>query len=127
MSNIGLVKNLYQAFAQGDVPTVMQTLDSNIEWTDAEGFPTGGTYSGSESVLQSVFIPLMTDWDDFRVTADDFLDAGERIVALGSYSGSYKATGRSMTAPFAHVWTIKDDKVIKFVQYTDTLVVARAL
>jgi ketosteroid isomerase-like protein len=127
MSNVELIKNLYQAFAQGDVPTVMQAFDSKIEWTDAEGFPTGGTYQGPQAVLQSVFMPLITDWDDFRVAANDFLDAGERIVALGNYSGSYKTTGKSMTAPFAHVWTIKNNKVIKFVQFTDTLVVARAL
>jgi ketosteroid isomerase-like protein len=127
MNNVEFIENLYQAFAQGDVPTVMQSLDSNIEWTDAEGFPTGGTYHGPEAVLQSVFMPLVTEWNDFRVVANDFLDAGDRVVALGNYSGSYKATGKNMTAPFAHVWTIADGKVKKFVQYTDTLKVSEVL
>ena len=127
MNNVEFIRNLYQAFAEGDVPTVMQSLDPNIEWTEAEGFPTGGTYRSPEAVLQSVFMPLVTEWDDFRVAANDFIDAGERIVALGDYSGSYKATGKSMTAPFAHVWTVRDGKIVKFVQYTDTLIVSKAL
>ncbi len=70
---------------------------------------------------------LATEWNDFKAEPDEFLDAGERIVALGNYSGSYKATVKSMNVPFAHVWTLRDGKIVKFVQYTDTLKVSEAL
>ena len=121
------MRNLYQAFAQGDVPTVLQSFDENIEWTEAEGFPYGGTYRGGEAILENVFMKLATEWDGFRVAPDEFLDAGDKIVALGNYSGIYKTTGKSMRVPFAHVWTIANAKVKKFVQYTDTLKVSEAL
>jgi uncharacterized protein len=127
MDNIELVKNLYQSFAQGDVPSVLGAFDENIEWTDAEGFPTGGTYRGGEAILNGVFMPLATEWDGFQVAANDFLDAGNRVVALGNYGGAYKKTGKSNDVPFAHVWTIAGGKVVKFVQYTDTLKVSEAL
>jgi hypothetical protein len=39
--------------------------------------------------------------------------------ALGDYSGTYKATGRSVEAPFAHVWQLVDGKVVSFHTYTD--------
>ncbi len=127
MNNVELVKNLYQAFAQGDVPTVLQSFDENIEWTEAEGFPYGGTYRGGAAILENVFMKLATEWDGYRVAPDEFLDAGEKIVALGNYSGSYKTTGKSINVPFAHVWTLENGKVKKFVQYTDTLKVSEAL
>ncbi len=127
MNNVELVKNLYQAFAQGDVPTVLQSFDENIEWTEAEGFPYGGTYRGGAAILENVFMKLATEWDGYRVAPDEFLDAGERIVALGNYSGSYKTTVKSMKVPFAHVWALEDGKVKKFVQYTDTLKVSEVL
>ncbi|MDQ6787159.1 MAG: nuclear transport factor 2 family protein [Acidobacteriota bacterium] len=127
MHNLELVKNLYQAFAQGDVPSVLALLDENIVWTEAEGFPYGGTYNGHEAVVSNVFMKLATEWDDYRVEPNDFLDADNRIVALGNYSGAYKKTGKSMRAPFAHVWTIENGKATKFVQYTDTLKVSEAL
>ncbi len=92
MNNVELIKNLYQAFAAGDIPAVMQSFDESIEWTEAEGFPYGGTYRGGESVLQNVFMKLATEWNDFKAEPDEFLDAGENIVALGNYSGSYKTT-----------------------------------
>lgn len=127
MSNVETVNGLYEAFGRGDVPSVLAGLDTEIEWTDAEGFPTGGTYKGHNAVLSGVFVWLGSEWEDFRADAQELLDAGDRIVALGEYSGTYKATGKSMRVPFAHVWTLRDGKALKFVQYTDTLVVARAL
>ena len=127
MNNVELIKNLYQAFAQGDIPAVLQSFDENIEWTEAEGFPYGGTYRGGESILQNVFMKLATEWTNFEAVPDELLDAGEKIVALGNYSGSFKATGKSMTAPFAHVWSIQNGKIVNFVQYTDTLKVSEAL
>jgi len=127
MNNVELIKNLYQAFAQGDIPAVLQSFDENIEWTEAEGFPYGGTYRGGEAILQNVFMKLATEWTNFEAVPDELLDAGEKIVALGNYSGSFKATGKSMTAPFAHVWSIQNGKIVSFVQYTDTLKVSEAL
>jgi ketosteroid isomerase-like protein len=126
-NNAEFIKNLYGAFAKGDVPFVLGSFDPNIEWIEAEGFPTGGTYNSPEEVLNGVFMPLVTDWDGYRVEPEEFLDAGNRIVALGHYSGTYKATGKSMRVPFAHVWTVQNGKIVKFVQYTDTLKVAEVL
>ncbi len=127
MNNVELIKSLYQSFAAGDVPAVLQSFGENIEWTEAEGFPYGGTYRGGEAVLQNVFMKFATEWTDFKAVPDEFLDAGERIVTLGNYSGSYNQTGKSMNVPFAHVWTLENGKIVKFVQYTDTLKVAEAL
>ncbi len=127
MNNVELIKNLYQAFAAGDIPAVLQSFNENIEWTEAEGFPYGGTYRGGTAILENVFVKLATEWNDFKAEPDEFLDAGEKIVALGNYSGIYKTTGKSMNVPFAHVWTLENGKVKKFVQYTDTLKVSEAL
>jgi len=127
MNNVELIKNLYQAFAAGDIPAVLQSFNENIEWTEAEGFPYGGTYRGGTAILENVFVKLATEWNDFKAEPEEFLDAGEKIVALGNYSGIYETTGKSMNVPFAHVWTLENGKVKKFVQYTDTLKVSEAL
>lgn len=51
MNNVEAVSKLYEAFGRGDVPAVLAALDTEIEWTEAEGFPTGGTYKGHDAVL----------------------------------------------------------------------------
>jgi uncharacterized protein len=55
------------------------------------------------------------------------LDAGDKVVALGWYSGAYKGTGRSFRARFARVWRVRDGKIVHFQQYTDTAEVGKAL
>ena len=127
MNNKEIIANAYQSFADGDMPAVLGVFDENIEWTEAEGFPYGGIYTGANAIVENIFMKLATEWENFTVVPDEFLDAGEHIVALGNYSGTYKATGKSMKVPFAHVWTLRDGKIVKFVQYTDTLKVSEVL
>ena len=127
MSNLKSVQDVYHAFAKGDIMAVLGFLRSEIEWTEAEGFPYGGTYNGPKAVLEGVFMRLGSEWNGFAAVPDEFIDAGDTVVALGKYSGTYKKTGKSFQANFAHVWKIRDGKAITFVQYVDTLLVHRAL
>ena len=127
MSNLDKVKALYQAFAEKDIPSVLGFLSKDITWTEAEGFPYAGTYHGPNSVLTDVFMRLGSEWNGFAAVPEEFIDGGDTIVALGKYSGTYKATGKSFQANFAHVWKVQDGKAIRFIQYVDTLLVHRAL
>jgi ketosteroid isomerase-like protein len=121
------MRDLYGDFAKGDIEAVLSIFDPDIEWTEAEGFPYGGTYQGPEEVSSEVFMKLGTEWDGFSAAPTEFIDGGDKIVVLGEYSGTYKATGKSFEADFAHVWTLRDGKAVKFVQYTDTSLVQKAL
>lgn len=127
MSNLKSVQNVYHGFAKGDIPAVLGFLSSEIEWTEAEGFPYGGTYRGPKAVLEGVFMRLGSEWNGYAAVPDEFIDGGDTVVALGKYSGTYKKTGKSFSANFAHVWKIRDGKAFRFVQYVDTLIVHRAL
>ena len=127
MSNLNSVQGVYDAFAKGDIPAVLGFLSSDVDWTEAEGFPYGGTYTGPEAVLEGVFMRLGTEWESFAVVPDEFIDGGDTVVVLGKYRGTYKATGKSFQANFAHVWKVREGKAVRFVQYVDTLIVQRAL
>jgi ketosteroid isomerase-like protein len=127
MSNLPTIQGAYDAFARGDVPGVLGILGPDIAWTEAEGFPYGGTYIGPQAVLEGVFMRLGTEWDGFTAVPDEFIDGGDAIVATGKYTGVYRATGKKFQADFAHVWKMKDGKATRFTQYVDTLLVQQAL
>jgi hypothetical protein len=55
MSNIDIIKSLYQTFERGDISSVLNILDPNVEWIESEGIPYGGTFIGHEAVLNGVF------------------------------------------------------------------------
>ncbi len=121
------IANLYAAFGRGDVPSVLAAFAANISWTEAEGFPYGGTYVGPDAVLQNVFAKLGSEWNGYAAVPHEFVASGDTVVALGEYSGTYKATGKNFKAPFAHVWKFDGGRIVSFTQHTDTAVVQRAL
>ena len=127
--NVDLVRGLYGAFAKGDVPTVLSSFDPEIEWNEAENFiyADRNPYIGPSAVLEGVFMRLGTEWENYSVAPEQFLDAGERVVVLGRYSGTYRSTGNGVRAQFAHVWTVRDGKIAQFQQYTDTAQFMRAV
>ena len=117
------MRSLYGAFARGDVPAVLGGLAAGIEWREAENFiyADGNPYIGPDAVLQGIFMRVGMEWDGFAATPERMLDAGDTVVTLGRYTGSYKATGKSINAQFVHVWSLENGKVVRFQQYTDTL------
>lgn len=70
---------------------------------------------------------LRSEWEGWQARVDRWLDAGEAIVALGAYHGTHKETGKSMQSAFAHVYWVREGRIVRFEQYTDTVQVAEAM
>jgi len=126
MSNVDVIKRLYRAFSEGDLDAVFDMIDPHVEWIESAGIPYGGVFKGHEAILNGVFAKIGAEWDNFTADVDQFIGSGDIVVTLGSDSGTFKATGKTMTAATASVWTLKNGKVVKFRQYIDTLAVVNA-
>ena len=126
-SNLDVVRGIYAGFAAGDIPAVLSALAPDVHWTEAEGGPYGGVSIGPDAVLRDVFMRLGGEWDGFAAVPGQFVVEGDTVVALGDYSGTYRATGKSFRAPFAHVWKLAGGRAASFHQHTDTAVHLRPL
>jgi uncharacterized protein len=115
--SVDVVRSTYAAFGAGDMEAVQRLL-ADCEWHEMEGMPYGGVFTGPEAIFGNVFGPITQDVENFSVAPDELLDAGDRVVSLGRYSGSGSAG--PVDAAFAHVWSVDDGRITKFVQYTDT-------
>ncbi|MFC6354721.1 nuclear transport factor 2 family protein [Luethyella okanaganae] len=127
MNNVQIVKDHYAASDRGDLQGMLAPFDPDIHWTEAAGFPYAGSYVGPAAVRDNVFARIQSEWDDYTVTIDEVLDAGDTVIGIGLYSGTYKATGRYFAARVAHVWRLADGRVVAFEQFTDTELVMRAV
>lgn len=121
-ANVDLIRGLYEAFARGDGAAVLEAMDPGIVWNEAENFPYAdrNPYVGPLAVAEGVFGRIGAEWDQFQAAPGEFLDAGDTVVALGRYTGTYKATGKPISAQFAHVWRVSGSKITAFQQYADT-------
>lgn len=120
--NVEIVRGLYESFGEGDVPSVLGKMHHGIEWNEAENFiyADGNPYVGPQAVLEGVFMRLGTEWEGFSVTPEEWMDAGNRVVVLGTYAGTHRGSNKRVRAQFAHVWSLKEGRVARFQQYTDT-------
>ncbi len=116
------IEGMYDAFGRGDIGTVLGALDPKVEWWEAENFiyADNNPYVGPDAVLQGVFTRIGGEWEGFSVSPMEVLDAGDTVVGHGYYAGKFRNTGRDVRAQFAHVFTLRDGKIVKFQQYTDT-------
>jgi ketosteroid isomerase-like protein len=75
--NVQVIRNIYGAFARGDVPAVLEALDAKIEWREADNFlySDGNPYVGPQAILDGVFMRLGRDWDGFAAEPKTLLDA----------------------------------------------------
>jgi ketosteroid isomerase-like protein len=126
-SNIDIVRDHYAASARGDIAAMMADVSPDVVWTEMEGFPCAGTWVGPQQVIDNVFAVLGSTWEGYQFTLERLIDSGDSIVGVGEYSGIYRRTGKSMRARVAHVWRLEADRIARFEQFTDTLLVARAM
>ena len=125
--NLAVVQKLYEAFGRGDLPTILSHLAEDVTWKylgPAE-IPFGGTRHGKEQVAQFfAAIAENLDVQDFGI--ERFIVQDDTVVALGHERMRVKTTGRTYETQWAHVFTLRDGKIVEFREYADTAAVAEA-
>jgi hypothetical protein len=121
--NVSVISGLYANFAKGDVPAVLGAMDANIVWYEAEGnaLADRNPYKGPDAVLKGVFERVLADIPDFNITDMKLHNMeNNQVLATVRYNGKMATTGKKLDAQAAHLWTLKDGKIIGFQQYVDT-------
>jgi len=126
-TNLQIVADHYAASVRQDMAGMMAEVSPDVAWTEMAGFPCAGTWIGPDQVVAQVFAVLGREWEGYRFTLEQLIDGGEQVVGVGTYSGTYRKTGHAMQARATHVWRLTGGKVVGFEQFTDTLLVARAM
>ena len=119
--NINLLKNCYKAASRGDFEPARAVLDANVEWIEPSvpGLWFSGTHRGTDAVWKEVLAPAGAKIEKFRVDAKKFYAVGDHVIAIGYFHGRSKTTGKELDAATAHVWTVRNGKVVRFEGFHD--------
>ena len=129
MNNLENLKKGYGDFASGNIDEVVALWQPNIEWRTGTGMPyinKEGFYKGAQAIVSGVFAHIPEYFDKFNIEISEFIDAGDKIVMVGYYTGTWKATGKNFKANAIHAWTFKDGKVSHFFEAADSAAVMNA-
>jgi uncharacterized protein len=121
-TNLTVVRRFYGNLGSPEILT--QLLSPSIRWEIVPGFPYGGVYVGVEAVFRDFFGRVLQDFEEWRTEMTELFDAADRVIALGTYSGRAKSTGKMFSARFAHLWTLEGGVLVRLQQYADTVQLA---
>lgn len=118
--NVEIVRRVYSlradplGIARGDYDDVFRTyFDPEYEVVPPSAYPdVESSYRGADA-LRRWFQQMNEIWDDFRVEAESFLDAGAQVIVLVRVSGAAKQSGAAFAIPTAHVVTLQDGRIAR--------------
>ena len=122
-----IIADHYAASDRKDLQAMLAEVADDVQWTEMAGFPCAGTHVGRVQVVEKVFKVLGAEWEGYRFVLERLVDGGDTVVGIGDYHGRHRKTGKDMHARVTHVWQVQGGQVRRFEQFTDTLLVARAM
>jgi uncharacterized protein len=114
--NVEIVRRGYDLFAAGDLEGLLALIAPDAETPDAGGLGLTGTATGvrrgPEGFLRAIE-EVTEAFDDYRVQPEEFIDAGDAVIASVRISGRGKTSGVEQEARLVHLWFIRDGQAIR--------------
>jgi ketosteroid isomerase-like protein len=111
-ANEELLRRGYDAFAKGDIPTVMGLFDENIVWHVGGRSPLAGDYKGHEEVMGFFGKIVELSGGTFSIELHDVLANDEHAVAL--VRARAERNGRRLDTTEVDVFHVSNGKVTEF-------------
>jgi hypothetical protein len=121
--NTKIVQDAYAAFTRGDIATLLGLMADDIVWQPVIGAASHVPFSASRSGKPAVaefFQQVATSEDFTQFEPREYITQGNDVVAIGHYRAVVKATGKSFDSDFAMAFTLKDGKIVRFREFTDS-------
>ena len=109
-----------EAFARGDWAAAIAPMHTDIEWNASENYPwpDADVFRGRDGVLD-FFRRFLGTWDEYHAHFEEFIDAGDAVIAIVSERGRGRGSGVEVSRSFAQVWVVRDGQAVAFTAYGD--------
>jgi ketosteroid isomerase-like protein len=124
-ANTALIQKVYAAFNSGDIQTILSNVAPDAGWVDygPPGVPYFGDFTGR---IADFFKAIGGSTMGGSVTIDRYIASNDMVVTEGRYRATVPATGANIDVPVAHVFTVRDGKIVSWRGHTDTAAVLAA-
>jgi uncharacterized protein len=126
-NNIAAIKEIYAAFAQGDIQFILDRITENVSWINEgpDSIPYAGTFNGRSEVPR-FFTAIASVAERGRVDIEDWITQDDKVVTTGRFRATVKGTGQPLDVAIAHVFTLQNGKISSWLGFSDTARVAEA-
>lgn len=132
-TDIDRLKNAYQTWgdskgARTDV--WMDIVNDDFVLESVAEKPAGLEFAGNRTGPASIagyFERLAEAWHMESYTIETIFGDGDRIAMFGRCTWTFKATGKTVTTPIAHLWHFRDGKAQSCLEIFDSATAAEAV
>jgi uncharacterized protein len=111
--NVDLIRPIYDDWGRGNWRPRFDVYHPNMEWGWSDEFPgLAGVYEDHDDPNPRL-IAWLSGWEHWRAEADEFLEFGDHVVVLATYHGRGRGSGVELSQEGAHVWELRDRKVVR--------------
>jgi ketosteroid isomerase-like protein len=120
------MRQRYEEFNRGDIESALQDWADDFVWqgSNSTELPGGGEHRGKDEAVKALQ-EAVGAWDEFKLSADEFLEEGDTVVVLAHAEVS--KGDNSAKTPVVHIWRWQGDQVKRLQILTDTLQTAQLL
>jgi hypothetical protein len=109
--NVEVVRQAWEAYRRRDNEAALALYDPEIEIElRSEANVEASIYRGLEGVRE-FFRNWMSAFDDLRSEVEEWIDAGDQVIAMVRSFGRGKHSGVPVDMLEAHLWTVRDGKL----------------
>ena len=112
------LRKAYAAFNRNDIAATVQAMDPQIEWTEPDEFPGGGTYHGHAEV-QGYLSQSRAGWAEGQSEPERFVIAGDKIVVFVHVRAWPKGGTEWQETRLADVFTFRNGKAVQMRAFAD--------
>ena len=115
--NVALVLRGLDAINTGDTDAMVQAADPEIRFVPRRA-PVMGAYVGHDGMREFIS-DNQENLEVFRVTPDEVIDAGDRVVIIGTLLVRGRGSGIEMSFPTATVTTVRNGRIVHFEEFVE--------
>ena len=116
--NVEVVRRIHEAWNAGESPQALGLLAADIEWVNPPEAVETGIRQGADA-FDAATRSVGESFSDVTLVIDEFIDAGDRVVALGAMHARGRASGIDSMRPQGYVWTLRDGQAVRFQWFSD--------
>jgi ketosteroid isomerase-like protein len=117
--NVKIVREAFDAFMGGDPEKTAQLVDPEIEFRGTVGGLQEGEIAHGQSQIEQTLAEDLEVWEERRLEAEEFIDAGADVVVLLHEYRRGRGSGVELETETAVVVSVNGGRVVRIRGYMD--------
>jgi ketosteroid isomerase-like protein len=115
---VELLRSAYEALNDDDLDSVLESIDSDFVLERPVLLPGAPSYQGHEG-FKEAWTKFSSSWEELRYEPGAFMVSGDNVLVEVKILGCAKGSGVNTEVTVFHVWTMRDDKAVRWRSFID--------